>query len=269
MPESSFRGDPYRVLEVARDAAPGELKRAWRELAREHHPDRAVGDPAEQRRLTARMARINAAYDLLADPIRRARHDASPAARRAAAADVGGTRRPGATGPRWADDPAHLARAEGPPPPPAAPPVTARFDTSAVFHRRDSVTGSRQPVLQGQDPRPRHILSAPDLRASTPTGPVHRRATRRPTVPTLDEARATTLEFGRFHGVTLGEIAEREPTYIDWIARTITRDRDLVLHARVIAADLDARGVERVVRPPRPGFSSSSPEPEAAERPLW
>ena len=36
------------------------------------------------------------------------------------------------------------------------------------------------------------------------------------------------LEFGRFHGATLGEVADREPTYVDWIARTITRDRDLV-----------------------------------------
>jgi hypothetical protein len=40
-------------------------------------------------------------------------------------------------------------------------------------------------------------------------------------------------------------VAEREPTYIDWIAATITRDRDLVARARVIASDLDAKGVER------------------------
>ena len=46
-------------------------------------------------------------------------------------------------------------------------------------------------------------------------------------------------------GQTLGEAAEKEPTYIDWIASTITRDRDLVMRAKVIASDLDARGVER------------------------
>ena len=61
----------------------------------------------------------------------------------------------------------------------------------------------------------------------------------------LDEARSTVLGFGRFHGLTLGQVAEQEPTYIDWIASTITRDRDLVMRARVIASDLDARGVER------------------------
>ena len=34
MPEPTFRGDPYRVLAVARGASSEELKRRWRELAR-------------------------------------------------------------------------------------------------------------------------------------------------------------------------------------------------------------------------------------------
>ena len=56
----SFRGDPYRVLNVARDATSAAIKRRWRELAREHHPDRAAGDGAAAARLTGRMAQINA-----------------------------------------------------------------------------------------------------------------------------------------------------------------------------------------------------------------
>jgi curved DNA-binding protein CbpA len=268
MPEPSFRGDPYRVLDVPRDATREELKRRWRELAREHHPDRAVGDAAEQHRLTARMARINAAYDLLDDPVRRARYDASPSARRAEQEDWRAGGRAG-TGPSWAADAPGYRRAEGPPPPPPTRPVTARFDTSAALRGRDTVTGPRGGVLRGQPPQPRNVASAPDLRASTPTGPVRRRETRRPTVPSLDEARAATLEFGRFHGWTLGEVADREPTYIDWVARTITRDRDLVLNARVIAADLDARGVERIMRPSRPSPGMDAPGREAAEDSAW
>ena len=62
------------------------------------------------------------------------------------------------------------------------------------------------------------------------------------------------LEFGKFRGHTLGQVAAFEPTYIDWIARTITRDRDLVVKARVIQADLDERGIERRVRPSTLGF---------------
>jgi len=82
----------------------------------------------------------------------------------------------------------------------------------------------------------------------------------RPRQPGLEESRQTPLEFGRFRGYTLGDVAELEPTYIDWIARTITRDRDLVMRARVIQGDMDERGVERRMRPPRPGFGNPREE---------
>ena len=58
-------------------------------------------------------------------------------------------------------------------------------------------------------------------------------------------------------------MADREPTYIDWIARTITRDRDLVMRARVIPRDMDERGVERRMRPARPGFGNPREESAA------
>jgi curved DNA-binding protein CbpA len=230
----TFRGDPYRVLDVRHDASLDEIKRRWRELAREHHPDRAGADAEERQQLTTRMARINAAYDVLNDPVRRARYDATPSARRE----------------RWAEgrDPATDLDV-GPPPPPPTRPVTARFDTSASFRPRNSTTvrQRRRSVLGGQPPVDwREYRRGPDLRASAPNGPIQRRIdATRIRVPSLDESRATVLGFGRFHGLTLGEVAEREPTYIDWIAATITRDRDLVARARVVASDLDARGVER------------------------
>ncbi len=56
------------------------------------------------------------------------------------------------------------------------------------------------------------------------------------------------IDFGKFHGHTLGEIAAFEPSYIDWVAATITRDPALVAAARVIRDDLDERGVVRVRR---------------------
>ena len=219
------------MLDVRHDATPEEIKRRWRELAREHHPDRAAHDGEERKRLTTRMARINAAYDMLRDPVRRARYDASPTARRERSSEG---RVPG--------------DAAGPPPPPPSPPVTARFDTSALFRRRNATAARRRAIPRsGQPPMDRRVFShARDLRASQPTGPAHRTVDPgRIRVPSLAEARATVLGFGRFHGLTLGEVAEREPTYIDWIAATITRDRDLVTRARVIASDLDAQGIER------------------------
>jgi hypothetical protein len=52
--------DPYAVLGVAPGADERELLAAYRELAKQWHPDRGGGERAERR-----MAEINAAYDLL------------------------------------------------------------------------------------------------------------------------------------------------------------------------------------------------------------
>jgi hypothetical protein len=245
---STFRGDPYRVLDLAHDASGEDIKRRWRDLAREHHPDLAKDDGQERDRLTTRMARINAAYDLLRDPVRRARYDASPEARRARedawGQGAGGRAR------RWEHGPYAADRPPGPPPPPPTRPVTGRFDMSATFVRRNAPLREGRSGLRGHVPVDWRVRQAArDLRASTPTGPVQRSSGDRPPTPTLDEARATVLGFGRFHGMTLGDVAEREPTYVDWIASTVTRDRDLVARARVVAADLDARGVVRRARP--------------------
>lgn len=251
MPEPTFRGDPYRVLEVESDASNAHIKRRWRELAREHHPDRAAGDREVAARLTKRMARINAAYDLLRDPLRRARFDASPEGGRA-------RRRTESAGRADSAREAAAGRPAGPPPPPPTRPVTARFDTTASFRPRNSTVGGNFHRPPGQAPirRARH-REAEDLRASTPSGPVERhRAARPERLPSLRDARETTLNFGRFSGYTLGEVELLEPSYIDWIAHTITRDRDLVMRARVIQAELDREGVGRRVRPPTPGFGS-------------
>jgi hypothetical protein len=53
------------------------------------------------------------------------------------------------------------------------------------------------------------------------------------------------LTFGKFHGHTLGQVAAFEPSYVDWLARTVTRDPELVAAARVVQADLDDRRVAR------------------------
>jgi DnaJ like chaperone protein len=58
--------DPYAVLGVARSASMEEIKNAWRDLVRQHHPDTltAKGLPKEYVELaTRKMAAINAAYD--------------------------------------------------------------------------------------------------------------------------------------------------------------------------------------------------------------
>ena len=250
MPDQPFRGDPYRVLDVAPTATDSAIKRRWRELAREHHPDRAADNREEAARLTGRMARINAAYDLLRDPGRRARYDSSADGRRARARTDGG-----GEGARFDDDGQPVAPA-GPPPPPRTPPVTARFDTSAAFRPRNTTLNGGPYRPSGPPPTPRPIRGPDELRASTPSGPVELQPGRRLRVPSLRDALETELEFGKFRGYTLGEVALLEPTYVDWLAQTITRDSELVRRARVVRADLDRQGVVRQGRPATPGWGS-------------
>src|SRR4026207_830501 len=62
--------DLYEILGVGRDATDDEIRRAYRTLAREHHPD-VSGDPAAEER----FKEIAGAHEILSDPEKRARYD--------------------------------------------------------------------------------------------------------------------------------------------------------------------------------------------------
>src|SRR5438034_6855659 len=63
--------DLYLILQVNRTASGGEIKRAFRKLARRYHPDINPGD----RHAEERFKRITEAYDILSDPLKREFYD--------------------------------------------------------------------------------------------------------------------------------------------------------------------------------------------------
>ncbi len=63
--------DPYQVLGVDRGASRSDIKRAYRKLAKELHPDRHPDDP----RVAERFKEVSAAYQILGDEKQRARYD--------------------------------------------------------------------------------------------------------------------------------------------------------------------------------------------------
>ena len=99
--------DYYETLGVPRTATAAEIKKAFRKLARQHHPDVKPGDAAAE----ARFKAVNEANEVLSDPDKRKRYDVLGAdwekyaggsrgtggSRGAGGAGRGGTGRPGGT----------------------------------------------------------------------------------------------------------------------------------------------------------------------------
>jgi curved DNA-binding protein CbpA len=235
--------DPYDVLGVERGATRTAIKAAWRKLARQHHPDLTGDDPAASRVATRKMAEINDAYAALTR------------------ADGTAVREATDRGPDASFDDETRPRRGGPPRPKATRPVTGRVDMSDTYRPRNQTLGRATP-LSGQPPPRTDRSRREPLRASRPNGPLERgriHGFEPPAPPSLAEARVHPVEFGKFHGHTLDQIAAFEPSYIDWLARSVQRDPDLAAAARVMQADLDRRGIVR----------RAHVTPERTGRPAW
>jgi curved DNA-binding protein CbpA len=200
--------DPYKVLQVDPEAEDEVIQAAYRRLARKYHPDLAETPEA-----AARMAAINAAWEMIGDPASRAAYDRARAT----------TPRPGASA--TPATPAHRPSAPSAPPTPP-PDVVSRDWTSGR-----STTGS------GFDESMR-----------TPEG--HGAAGPPPGRPS-----GTVLNFGRYAGWSLGEVARHDIEYIEWldrapIGRNYRTEVDALLRStgRRRSADTDAsdrRGLYR------------------------
>jgi curved DNA-binding protein CbpA len=183
--------DPYKILQVDPEADPEVIQAAYRRLAQKYHPDLAPGAEA-----AARMIAINAAWETLREPGRRAAHDRARAAAAAAPARepdaFGGDRRP-------------EARGRGVPAEGSAPGRTAPYGASAT-RTPDEVsrnwTSGRSTSGGGYDPATMGAadgLGAAGLPPGNPSGSV--------------------LTFGRYAGWSLGEIGRRDLEYLEWLDR--------------------------------------------------
>src|SRR5688572_954128 len=83
----------YDTLGVPKNASADEIKKAYRKLARQHHPDANPGDAAAE----AKFKEVQTAYDVLSNPEKRKQYDTYGSTN----GRMGGG--PGGAGPQFAD----------------------------------------------------------------------------------------------------------------------------------------------------------------------
>lgn len=181
--------DPYKVLQVDSEAEDEVIQAAYRRLARKYHPDVATGHDA-----AARMAAINAAWEILRDPARRASFDLARRLERrdTEARSTGTAARSGGS----AGTPRSTSAAGQPRPAPGPPPAPGPQHVSSDWSSGRSTQGG------GYDPSRMRTADA-FAAAGPPPG----------------EASGSVLNFGRYAGWSLGEIARRDLEYVEWLDR--------------------------------------------------
>lgn len=200
--------DPYKVLQVDPEAEDEVIEAAYRRLARKYHPDVAPGAEAQER-----MVRINQAWEMLKDPMRRAAVDrarlrGSDAAARVAAADAHA--RAASHLPTVPREPAvpRPAGGDGPHVPPSwgfprmSDSGDAGFGQRPQYVSPDWTTG-RSNDGGRYDPgtmRTPHGEGSAGAPPGNPSGSV--------------------LNFGRYAGWSLGEIGRTDLEYLEWLDRT-------------------------------------------------
>jgi hypothetical protein len=190
--------DAYKILQVDPEAEDEVIQAAYRRLAQKYHPDRAPDADG-----VARMVAINAAWELVRDPGRRAAYDA----RRSAAPP-----RPSAP-----ETPAATAAH------PAPPASAARSGASSA--PQSGAHAPPRPPGGGSAQRPPESVSRDWTSGRSGAGGGYDASTMRKPEghgaagPPPGNPSGTVLKFGRYAGWSIGEIARTDLEYLEWLDR--------------------------------------------------
>ncbi|HEX5014086.1 MAG TPA: DnaJ domain-containing protein [Candidatus Limnocylindrales bacterium] len=183
--------DPYKVLQVDPEAEDEVIQAAYRRLAQKYHPDRQPGPDG-----ATRMIAINAAWELVGDPAKRAAYDRSRASGQAG---------PAAAAPSAYPSPASPPRPAPPSPRPASGPATG------------GSTGQRPP---GPETVSRDWTSGRSGAGGGYDATTMRKAEGEGAAgPPPGNPSGSVLKFGRYAGWSIGEIARRDLEYLEWLDR--------------------------------------------------
>ncbi len=208
--------DPYKVLQVDAEAEDEVIQAAYRRLARKYHPD--LADTPEA---AVRMAKINAAWELIGEPEARRAFDRKRSTEATEPAASGSS----AQSPSAPGRPVQA----GPPAPAASPPPPETVSRDWTPGRSTHGSGYDESMRTAQG------FGAAGPPPGRPSG--------------------TVLNFGRYAGWSLGEVARRDIEYIEWldrapIGRNYRQELDDILRTSgrrrpAEAEDADRRGLYR------------------------
>jgi curved DNA-binding protein CbpA len=188
--------DPYKILQVDPEAEDEVIQAAYRRIAQKYHPDRSTGQEAIDR-----MVAINAAWETIGDPKRRASFDQ---ARDAAAAGITQS---------WPQPAASRAREARPGSPPGHPPSPEAAGAPPPVQARPP--GPRPPDVVSRDWTPGRSTIGGGYDAKTMRAPEGFGAAG----PAPGNPSGSILNFGRYAGWSLGEVGRADLEYIEWLDR--------------------------------------------------
>ena len=231
--------DPYKILQVDSEAEDEVIQAAYRRLARKYHPDLATTPDA-----ASRMAAINAAWELIGEPAKRQAYD-----RKREVLKTTPTSAPSGTG-RHA--PSGGAAAAGRRPAGAARRLRERGAAASSSAGAKPSSGSApQPETVSRD-----WTSGRSTQGSGYEESMHSADGFGAAGPPPGRPSGTVLNFGRYAGWSLGEVARTDIEYIEWldrapIGRNYRQEIDEILRksGRRVSADAARDRAPRAVPP--------------------